>query len=34
MFGSDFIKRPDISEWLNQEILIDFKQFVANKYST
>jgi hypothetical protein len=33
MFGSDFIKRPDVSEWLNQEILTYFKQFVANKYS-
>ena len=32
MFGSDFIKRPDVSEWLNQEILTYFKQFVANKY--
>ncbi len=33
MFGPDFIKRPDVSEWLNQEILTDFKQFVANKYT-
>ena len=33
MFGPDFIKRPDVSEWLNQEILTDFKQFVTNKYS-
>jgi hypothetical protein len=32
-FGPDFIKRPDVSEWLNKEILMDFKQFVTNKYS-
>jgi len=31
MFGPDFVKRPDVSEWLNQEILADFNQFVANK---
>ena len=33
MFGPDFIKRPDVSEWLNKEILADFKQFVTDKYS-
>ena len=33
MFGPDFIKRPDVSEWLNKEILTDFKQFVANNYT-
>jgi hypothetical protein len=32
MFGPDFIKRLDVSEWPNQDILSDFKQFVANKY--
>jgi hypothetical protein len=33
MFGPDFIKRPDVSEWLKKEILADFKQFVTDKYS-
>jgi hypothetical protein len=33
MFGPDFIKRPDVSEWLNKEIPTDFKQFVTDKYS-
>ncbi len=33
MFGPYFIKRPDVSKWPNKEILTDFKQFVANKYT-
>jgi hypothetical protein len=32
MFGPDFIKRPDVSEWLNKEILTDFKKLITDKY--
>jgi hypothetical protein len=30
MLWPDFVKRPEVSEW---EILVDFKQFVADKKS-